>query len=217
MKNIFIILSIIFSIVVFQNCKKDSSEDVGGDQSTMGEVGNTFSMSTLPGITNVTGSVTELKDGVSNVYVTGKIVNDEFKQLAATIPSFKFGSYDPNTGNFNGNLKMKFTKEGIVDYLNVAERPFTLARFDAKVGDTYTCEKANGGTFTRTVTAKSDVDDFPYGFMDIKTITVEESGRNPAISKIVYRLNHKFGLVHAKVVLQDGSEISSYLYSMAEN
>ena len=147
----------------------------------------------------------------------GTITDPNIKVLAATIPNFAFGTYDETTGNFTGDLKMKFTKAGIADQLNAADRSFTLAKFDGKVGDTYTCEKATGGTFTRTVTAKSDVDDFPYGFYNIKTMTIEEPGRNAAIKKIQYRVNHRFGLVYVTVVLQDGSEISSYVYSTAEN
>lgn len=216
-KLLFIIVILSITITYFGGCKKTSSTDVGGDQSTMGSVGNNFTVTSSNGISDLSAKVVELVDGVSTISVTGKITDESILQLAKMIPKFEFGSFDETTGNFTGNLKMKFTTEGIVDYLNVAERPFVIARFDASVGDTYTCEKANGGTFTRTVTARSDEDEFPYGYYYIKTMTVEEAGRNTAIKKIVYKLNHKFGLVHATVVLQDGSEVSSYLYSVAEN
>ena len=48
---------------------------------------------------------------------------------------------------------------------------------------------------------------------EVKTITVEEPGRNIAINKIVYELNHKFGLVHANIFMQDGSVVAAYLHS----
>jgi hypothetical protein len=46
----------------------------------------------------------------------------------------------------------------------------------------------------------------------IKTITVEQDSRIPGISKIVYRFNHKFGLVSAEVIAEDGSKVSSQFY-----
>lgn len=217
-KLLFVTLAVCVALMNFSGCKKDDSSSVGGDQSTMGNVGNTFTISTLPGIEDAKGTVSELKDGVSTVTISGTLTDEKYKQLAELLPNYSLGNYDKNTGEFSGNLKMKFTKEGIVDYLNSAERPFVIARFDANVGDSYSVESVNGaGSFTRTVTARSDEDDFPYGFYYIKTITVEEPGRNPAISKIKYRLNHRFGLVHVTLVMQDKSEISSYVYSFAEN
>jgi len=219
-KLFFIAILATFTLVYLSGCneKNDDPGNVSGEQSTIGDVGNTFTMSTMSEISDAEGSVTELKDGVSTVSVSGTVIDESFKQLAELIPNFAFGTYDKTTGQFSGELKMKFTKDGIVDYLNSEERPFVIARFDADVGDTYSVEKVNGGgSFTRTVTARSDEDDFPYGFYYIKTITVEEPGRNPAISKVKYRLNHRFGLVHVTLVMQDKSEISSYLYSFAEN
>lgn len=218
-KLFFIAFFAMISLVYFSGCdKKDDPGTVAGDQSTMGVVGNDFTMSTMAGISDAKGTVTELKDGVSTVSVSGTLIDESFKQLAEMIPNFAFGSYDKNTGQISGELKMKFTKDGIVDYLNSEEKPFVIGRFDASVGDSYSVEKVNGsGSFTRTVTARSDEDDFPYGYYYIKTITVEEPGRNPAISKVKYKLNHRFGLVHVTLVMQDKSEISSYVYSFAEN
>lgn len=218
-KILSIAVILMMAMFFFAACNEDDDDnsEVGGDQSPMGEVGNEFSISSAVGMEDLTAEVVEIKDGVSKIRVSGTVTDTNLKKLGETIPNWTFGSYDPETGNFSADLKMKFTTEGIVDMLNSAERPFTLVKFDAEVGDTYTCESASGGTLTREVTARSNEDDFPYGFYYIKTITVEEPGRNPAVKKIVYKLNHRFGLVHATVVLQDGSEIDSYLYSFAEN
>jgi len=220
MKKLFFTAVIaLITLVYFTGCdKKDDPGSVEGEQATMGVVGNDFTMSTMDGISEAKGTVTELKDGISTVSVSGTLTDESFKQLAELIPNFAFGTYDKGTGQFSGELKMKFTKDGVVDYLNSEEKPFVIARFDASVGDSYSVEKVNGsGNYTRTVTARSDEDDFPYGFYYIKTITVEEPGRTTAINKIKYRLNHRFGLVHVTLVMQDKSEISSYVYSFAEN
>lgn len=73
--------------------------------------------------------------------------------------------------------------------------------------------KSDGKTITRTVTARSDVDDFPYGFYYIKTITIEQDSRIPGIQKFVYRANHKFGIVYLEIYLEDGSKVSSYIFA----
>ena len=212
--NHLIITSIVIFFTFFTACKKNSDSDVEGSQSTMGEVGNKFSLSQIQGIDDATASVKSLNKGISTISISGTLADEGLKELAASIPNIdKFGSYNASTGEFTADIKLKFTTDGIVDYLNVAGRPFVLVKFDAKVGDTYTCERANGGTFTRTVTMVSTENDFPYEGMWIKTITVEEPGRNRAVEKIVYELNHKYGLVHANVFLQDGTVIPAYLHS----
>lgn len=215
MKSNHLILTAMVILLTFAcACKKNTDSDIEGSQSTIGEVGNAFNISQVQGIDNATASVSRLDKGISTISISGTLVDAGLKELAASIPNIdKFGSYNASTGEFSANVKLKFTKEGIVDYLNVAERPFVLVKFDAKVGDTYTCERANGGTFTRTVTMVSSENDFPYEGMWIKTITVEEPGRNRAVEKIVYELNHKFGLVHANVFMQDGSVVPAYLHS----
>jgi hypothetical protein len=109
-------------------------------------------------------------------------------------------------------MKYKITSEGIQDYANLDTEPFTMVKYDCKVGDTYKLKKSDGKTITRTVTAKSETDDFSWGFLLIKTITVEQDSRIPGISKIVYRFNHKFGLVYAEVVAEDGSKVSSLFF-----
>jgi hypothetical protein len=72
--------------------------------------------------------------------------------------------------------------------------------------------KSDGKTITREVIARSDEDDFPYGFYEIKTITVEQDSRIEGIKKFVFRANHKFGIVYVEVYMEDGTKISSYVY-----
>jgi hypothetical protein len=49
--------------------------------------------------------------------------------------------------------------------------------------------------------------------MYIKTIEVEQDSRLPGIEKIVYRFNHKFGLVYATAHAEDGSKMGMYFYT----
>ncbi|MEI6575982.1 MAG: hypothetical protein WCO63_07375 [Bacteroidota bacterium] len=220
MKTKIIGAAAIFTICFFliSSCEKknDDPNVLSGSQSPIGSVNNTFYTS-VSGITNVNAKVTELNGGISKVTVSGTLTDSTYKALMATIPNFTFGTYDPASGAFTADVKMKFASDGIQDLANTGGRTFTIVKYDAKVGDTYTCEKANGGTFTRTVTAVTNVDDFPYGFYLIKTITTEEPGRNPAINKVIYKTNHRFGLVAVGFELQDGSSFLINLYSSAEN
>lgn len=50
---------------------------------------------------------------------------------------------------------------------------------------------------------KSETDDYAWGWLLIKTMTVEETGREvPGVSKVVYETNHRFGLVAVTVFLK---------------
>jgi hypothetical protein len=44
-------------------------------------------------------------------------------------------------------------------------------------------------------------------------MTLEQDSRIPGIKKFVYRANHKFGVVYLEMVADDGSTMSTYLYS----
>ena len=196
--------------------KKEDENDLGGDNNVpMNQVGNTFD----PGSIKVNGNYIDLeatceviqsKDGIATVQViTDLKSHPELSMINDLIPS----QYKDSQGRVNTTTEFKITSEGIQDQINLDEKFHTMVKYDCKVGDKYTLTKSNGTTITREVTAKSDQDDFPYGFMYIKTITVEQDSRIPGIEKIVYRFNHKFGLVFVEGYLEDGSKISSYLYT----
>jgi hypothetical protein len=123
--------------------------------------------------------------------------------------------YIPGTvisGNtVTGGGKAKITDKGIMNVYD--EGNLILVEYSAKVGDKYTL-KRGASTITREVTAKSTKDDYFWGWMMIKTITVEETGRGiPGVSKVVYETNHKFGLVGIKVYFEDGTTKNVGIYS----
>jgi hypothetical protein len=120
---------------------------------------------------------------------------------------------DPDSGTFSVELKVKFTSTGIVDYFASGGTGSRLADYNGSVGDVYTGKNAEGNTITREVTAKSSVDDYPYGFYYIKTMTIKETGSSRGITKVEYRVNHKFGLVNITIYLQDGTSYSFFPYS----
>lgn len=203
---------------LFFACDKDESNDpnsLGGDVKTeISNVGDEFDLSVQVGdqyvnlndqikvISNNNGLVTmNIKANVSQA--------PKIKQLLDKIPG---NVYDAQ-GNIDANVQLKVTTEGIQDFFNKDQKPHTLVKYNAKVGDQYKMTKSDGKTITRTVTARSDVDDFPYGFYYIKTITLEQDSRIPGIQKFVYRANHKFGIVYLEIYLEDGSKVSSYIFA----
>ncbi len=217
MKAVKIFGLILFGFLFFA-CDKDESNDpnsLGGDVKTeISNVGDEFDLSVQVGdqyvnlndqikvISNNNGLVTmNIKANVSQA--------PKIKQLLDKIPG---NVYDAQ-GNIDANVQLKVTTEGIQDFFNKDQKPHTLVKYNAKVGDQYKMTKSDGKTITRTVTARSDVDDFPYGFYYIKTITLEQDSRIPGIQKFVYRANHKFGIVYLEIYLEDGSKVSSYIFA----
>lgn len=185
----------------------ESSSSIGGSSDLpMNEVGNTFNSVTLINgqsySTNSQIEVIKSADGVTTVHVNAKIPDDlPFSSLVTSQMK------DAN-GNLDVELKYKNTTEGVLDYNNLNQQPFVIGRYDAKVGDKYILEKSDGKTITRTVTAHSTDDDFAWvggQWMYLKTVTVEQDSRIPGVSKLVYNINHKYGLVGIEVVMEDGS------------
>jgi hypothetical protein len=175
---------------------------VGGDTNlTMNAVGTTFNSYAKIGSTsynaNSSITVTANNGGVLTLQIKATLPSN----LAALVPA----SYKDASGKINTNIKIKNTSEGILDYNNADGKPFVIINYSSSVGDKYTLQKSNGNTITRTVTANSTVDDFPYGMMYIKTMTVEQDSRIPGIRKIIYKANHKYSLVQIQIVMEDGT------------
>lgn len=133
----------------------------------------------------------------------------QLKDLANMIPV----DVIDDKGIVEAEFKMKITSEGIQDYFNKDGKAHTLVKYDCKVGDKYQIKKSDGTTITRKVVEKSTTDDFPYGFYYIKVITVEQDSRIPGVKKILFRANHKFGLVHVEFQMEDDSIVESYVFS----
>lgn len=222
MKISYLISLIILSAFFFISCDKLNSTDEKKDANTIGgdtniaeaQPGNEFSTSASIGdkYYNIGASAKVLKN--ENGVATMKLVADlskvpELKKINDLIPA----SMKDSLGRISTEVQFKMTSEGIQDYFNKDHKAHTIVKYDCNVGDKYQLTKSDGKTITRTVTAKSTTDDFPYGFMNIKTITVEQDSRIPGVRKIIYRANHKFGLVHFEVVMEDGTSAKSYLYS----
>lgn len=194
--------------------KEDDSTLNGSTDIPLNKTGNTFSSyvsvnGTYADIT-AAATITKSEDGVATVRVKANLKDaPDLEFINNLIPS----KYIDSQGNVDVEGKVKATDEGFLDYTNADGKPFVMVRYDCAVGDTYKLAKSDGTTITRKVTAKSTDDDFSYGFMMIKTIMVEQDSRIPGIQKIVYRFNHKFGIVYAEAVAQDGSKAGVGIYA----
>jgi len=185
----------------------------GSGDIPIAQVGNTFGISPRIGEQHV-----ELNEDIKvikneNGIVTLAVVCDipqipELQQFVDKIPLEVI-----KDGKINTTLKFKITSEGIQYYFNADQKAHTIVKYNAKEGDEYNLKKSNGKTITRKVIARSDKDDFPYGFFEIKTITTEQDSRIPGIKKFVYKTNHKFGVVHIQAHMDDGTIVQSYVYS----
>ncbi|MFH1196890.1 MAG: hypothetical protein V1720_14410 [bacterium] len=221
MKNLYLIIALLVFSMVFISCDKDEDSNdpnvINGETNlAINTVGNTFGATVKVG-----GSYYDVADsifiknnvnGVVTMHVSANLSQiPALSAINSVIPS----SYKDNNGNVNVDLTFKSTSEGIQDYgfYNKKGKYHTIAKFDAKVGDTYPLTKDDGSQIVRTVTERTDQDDFPFGFYNIKTIKVEEDPMIPGIKNIVYRVNHKFGLVWFEIEMEDGSKASSYFFA----
>lgn len=212
------VISLLF-LTIFVSCSKEeikeSNPDIGGTTNLgINTVGNQFYGSLKLGdtyfTTNESIKIASNDNGVLSITAqTNAPVNNPIYKL---IPD----KYKTATG-LSGTFKIKSTSEGIQDFFNKDEKAFTLVKFDAKVGDKYVIKKSDGTFITREVIQRSETDDYPYGFFNIKTITVQQDSRIPGVSKILYRVNHKFGIVNVEFKMEDGTSNNSYIFSKITN
>jgi hypothetical protein len=201
--------------ILISGCKKEDSE-IGGDTNIpLNQVGNTFQGGILLNDQIITGppyscEIVASEDGVATIEMIYDLKSvPELAFIDDLIPD----ELKDAQGRLNARGKVKITSEGYLDYTNLDQEPFTVVKYDAKVGDKYVLKKSNGQKITRKVIQKSEDDDFEWGLMYIKVITVEQDSRIPGIKNIIYKLNHKFGLVYVEANAEDGSKFSAYVYS----
>lgn len=196
MKNLTKLCAFFCAIVLtFSTCDLLNNEVTDPEQ-TMGKVGNYWSA------------------GASG-YDNGEITIDENNDgnVVATLV-FEGSNYE---------VEGKITDNGIYDYVysnGDKKKPFTLVKFDAKVGDKWEFNVGNKKV-VREVVRKSTDDDTEYGFWLVKTIDVEETiptgtmikGEESDVKKILWKFNHKFGFIAADVTKADGSVVNVQGYS----
>lgn len=215
-----VIIFLLSSCHLLDKKDDDNSNDpnvVNGSSSIpMNQIGNSSPIRIYSGNSSIdvggTVTVKKVENGITTLTISADLTKDtKLAKLNSIIPS----SMKDNTGKINTDVRFKITDAGIQDFV-LKDKPHTIAKFDCKVGDKYEFTRNDGVTITRTVTEKTDQNDFSYGLYYIKTIKTEESA-SPGIKKIVYRTNHKFGLVYVEMTFEDNSVLSTYLYPTYNN
>lgn len=188
------------------SCNKTGS--LRGEQSPMGEVGVTITSASygVDGVTDVSGEVIALEDGVSVYTGTATITNDNFKNILANFPGTEIEG-DQVTMT---DIEFTQTDQGLESVTGLAEG--IIVDYDSKVGDEY---KIPGGV--RTVVSKSTEDDFFWGGMMIKVTQVEEYPKNIGVKKVLYSANHKFGLVAIQFTFDDNTTAMLPVYTSTQN
>jgi hypothetical protein len=210
-QTLLIVLLVTFQFLSNSSCNLLEDDDsLGGSQSPIGAVDNNFGISDVTGISNANAKVTKLDKDVSTITYTCTVDNANWLSLAPYIPGTVV-----NGKNVTSTGKVILTSEGIMNVYD--EGNLILVKYDAKVGDSWSLKRGSK-TITRTVSKKSETDDYSWGWLLIKTITVEETGRDvPGVTKVVYETNHRFGLVGVTVFFEDGTSKKVGIFSDADN
>lgn len=230
MKNLAALLLLMFIFIFSNSCSKDdtSPNALGGDTNIAltvpasktniyGEYGSTF-------ISGATMTVKSRDNGV--VTYEAQVDLDQFSDslkiktlttLTQLASYYKFDTtYTLTPDNvLKFEFKLKVTSEGYADYFTEGKE-WVIGKYNDGVGTKYTVQNEKGETLTREVTEKTGLDDWPFGFFYIKTSKIEHVtlADNPTISKVIYRINHKFGLVYVEYQLKDGTTLKLDVWAL---
>lgn len=214
MKKILSITLIAALLTSFSACKKDSPEgpnDLGGETDIeLTQVGNVSSAYMKFGTMNLPSgemTVTSNDNGIVTYHMFVDLTGSpDSAMLAGVIPD----EYKDADGNVSTEFTFKITSEGVQDIFK-RDRPWTIVKYDDGVGTTYPFTTDNGTELVRTITEKTGQDDWPMGFMYIKTTKVEQllPPTDKTAEKIIFRANHKFGLVYIELQLKNGGGTAS--------
>lgn len=171
------------------SCKKDDLGTLGGKTDLpLTEVGNKSSIYIDYDGERLKQDLTLTVVRNDNGDVTYKVLVDftGHPDSAFLVPLIPANLKDAqNRANFE--VKLRITSEGIQDYINNNSKPFTLVKYNSKVGDAYTYG-VDGKTLTRTVTENNGLDQWPFGFFYIKTVEVQQTTFNPVMGALVNKM-----------------------------
>lgn len=194
-------------------CKKKDNldpNDVGGSADiALTEVGSEFSgYVTIGGVPLSTVEMTVIDRTPEGRTTFDVLVDLTGHPDSAIIMNLVPTEYVDAEGRINTTFDMKFTTEGIVDYF-WNKQPWVVCRYDDEVGATYDLDDVSGQTFRRTVTEKTGQDDWPFVFFNIKTTKIEQTvdPNDDLVDKVIYRANHRFGLVYVQMLLKTGQSV----------
>lgn len=146
-------------------------------------------------------------------------IKTALREKAIRAFNIQIDSSDKNNLKLDFTIKAKVTSEGLQDFIHSEldeSKPFTLVKYNAKVGDKYEFTDKDGNRFVREVTFRSTTDDYPLAFWLIKVIKVEETITEGPLKdlagKMTYYTNHKFGLVGIEWTKPDGKTLKITIF-----
>ena len=214
----------LFLYLFMVGCEEDAvrgPNELGGETNIpLTKVGNTYNIAVTVGGTYLdikvdTAYISKNDKGIVTVKLKADVSTADPALRAIIPPRF----LDLN-GNIDAEVYFKATSEGIQDFYYSDQdlsKPFTILKYDMGVGTSWSFTTSDGKTINRSVTEKTGLDDWPFGFMYIKTTKIEEN--NPGIdgvSKVIFRANHRFGLIYVEYVLLNGESVKLYLYPLGD-
>jgi hypothetical protein len=210
MKSITKIFALALVAVTLASCEKYiGGSTLGGTVSPMGEPGTTYSSTSMEiaGVSDFEASVVSVKDKISTFSGSAIVTSQAIRNILANSPMISISGNKVTATD----VQFKNTSEGMESVAGLD--PGIIVKYNAKVGDTYTTESNR----KRTVKSVSTTDDYPYGFMLIKVIKVEEDTNAMGVKKITYWANHKWGLVSIEFEFDDGTTAKFPVYCSTNN
>jgi len=208
----FMLLSVFLTVM---SCKKDKfPTDLGGEVDiALTEVGNKTDASVTIGDVTIPGTLEVINRTSDGIVTYHAIIDYSSLPEADILDDLIDDQYQDGPGKVEADFRMKITSEGYMDFF-AQEKPWLDFRYSDPVGTKYQITQSDGNVLTRTVVAKSTDDDFFWGGMLIKTITVEQEflSNDPIAKKLTIRGNHRFGLVNANLELISGEHVNINLY-----
>lgn len=223
MRNSFIKVAAMAVLLTFWACKKDEPDTGLGGQTNIALTAVDSVSGVYVNVDGVNSLSTEIKiksNDNGDVTYVGTVdlltLSPDLQVKALQILNehgdyYHASQYVTLTQDFklNFEFKVKITSDGYQDYFTDG-LPWVMVKYADEAGATYTVVNKNGEKLTRTITEKTGQDDWPFGFLLIKTSKVEQQvpSDDPLLDHIVYRANHKFGLVYLEYVFKDGTNLA---------
>jgi hypothetical protein len=219
MKTKWIIFLIPIGLFLFSCGKEDKNTELGGETNIpltkvdsvsyvyLNYNGTYLGSTEMKVISNINGDVTyKAKMDLNTLPNDLKIKALELLpkiQEYYTLPNLKI---TPDQ-KLEFDFKLKITSEGYLDYFTEG-KPWVMIKYENGVGAEYKITNNKGQELVRRITEKTGIDEYPFGFLLIKTTLVEHipPADNPVFNKVTYRANHKFGLVDVEFELKDGTK-----------
>lgn len=229
LKKLSLVSLTFFVLFSVSSCKKNNDPNVLGGETNIPLTQKDSVTSiyfTVNGGTSLPGASIKVVSNDNGMVTYGATVDlnaypDSVVNTLATMIPQLINYYNPKdlvwsvspSGVLTVQFKLKITSEGMQNYF-VDGKPWTVKYADG-VGTNYSVTRDNGETLTATVTEKTGVDDWPYSFWYIKTSKVEYTApaNDPVLSKVTFRVNHKFGLVYLKAEGKDGRVVEVDLFA----